>query len=295
MLGKVKRLAKRVLRKCIKPMGTFTFITSPEYYRQLQDLLLIAKPEGFELVRIGREHDGGYILLDNFHNGDTAYSFGISNDVSWDKDMASRGYDVFMYDHTIDGLPEENPRFHWSRLGIADGITQDDRLKTLDELIRANHHEDKHNMILKMDVEGAEWGFLSQVSSETLSQFSQMTFEFHDIPNHKNPEQVLAILRKINQTHQLIHLHANNNGSYIEFGNKKFCSLFELTYALKSKYSFRKDYDVVLPIEIDDVNIASLPEIVLGRWNEHSDIGNRIVVHVNASLNDKRKARVIVF
>ena len=277
----MRSITSRFMRRLMRnPVRTYRFITSPEYYMELQDLLHIAKAEGFDLVRTGREHDGGYILINDFHAGDIAYSFGISNDVSWDKDMASRGCEIFMYDHTIDALPEENSRFHWSRLGIADGTTQDDRLKTLDELIRMNHHEDKSSMILKMDVEGAEWGFFQQVSSETLSQFSQMTFEFHGIPSHSDPELVLSVFRKINRTHQLVHLHANNNGNYISFGHKKFCSLFEMTFALRSQYTFTEDYDVSLPIRIDSVNIPTLPEIELGRWNEHVDIGDRVTAHI---------------
>ena len=266
--------------KLDSPIRKFDIFTSRDYYSELQKLLHISKPEGFDFVRIGREHDGGYILLDDFHAGDIAYSFGICNDVSWDKAMASKGYDVFMYDHTIDGLPEENPRFHWTKLGIADGKTQDVRLKTLDELIRTNHHENTRNMILKMDVEGAEWGFFEQVSSETLSQFSQMTFEFHGIPNHSNPELVLEVFRKINKTHQLVHVHANNNGNYISFGHKKFCDLFEFTYVLRSKYSFSENYDVNLPLSIDEVNIPALPEIELGRWNQDAEIGERLTAHV---------------
>ena len=212
MLKFVKSAIKRYLFKRwgIRRRIKLDLILSKGYYRELQDLLHIAKVEGIDLVRIGREYDGGYIMLNDFHDGGIAYSFGISNDVSWDKDMASRGYDVFMYDHTIDELPEQNPHFHWSKLGIADGETHDDRLKTIDELIKQNHHEDKRNMILKMDVEGAEWGFLSQVDSETLSQFSQITLEFHNVINNRDTKQVLEALRKLNITHQLIHVHANN-------------------------------------------------------------------------------------
>ena len=287
MLGRVKKKVKGLLRKRllrgIKPVKTLEFLTSPEYYSELQDLLHISKVEGVELVRIGCERDGGYIMLNDFHAGDTAYSFGISNDVSWDKDMASRGYDVFMYDHTIAGLPEENPRFHWQQLGISDGISSDHRLKTLDELIKNNRHEDKRSMILKMDVEGAEWGFLQQVSSEILSQFSQMAFEFHDMTNPENPDAVLAAFRKINSTHKLIHIHANNYAEdYVSFMGKKYCPTLEMTYALRSKYSFMENYDVNLPLSIDNANTPSLPELELGRWNERVDIGKRITVHVRA-------------
>ena len=109
-----------------------------------------------------------------------------------------------------------------------------------------------------------------------------MTFEFHGIPGHTNPELVLEVFRKLNRTHQLVHIHANNNGHYISFGHKKFCDLFEFTYVLRSKYSFIDDYDVNLPLSIDDVNVPSLPEIILGRWNEYAQFGEKVTVHVKA-------------
>ena len=252
-------------------------VTSENYYRELHSLLKIDSAEGFDLIRIGRDYDGGYIMLDDFEPGGIAYSFGISGDVSWDKDMASRGYDVFMYDHTIDGLPEENTRFHWSKLGIADGVTHDDRLKTLEELISRNGHEGKRDMILKMDVEGAEWGFLESVKPETLSQFSQMTFELHNMIKLADHERVLNILRKINETHQLVHLHANNVSSYVTIGGRNFAALFEVSYVLRDKYKFSSEYDVKLPLKIDMPNITGWPEIELGYWNRKLEFDGRII------------------
>ena len=92
-----------------------------------------------------------------------------------------------------------------------------------------------------------------------------------------------------------MHLHANNNGQYISFMGKKFCSLFEMTFALRSKYTFTEDYDVCLPLDIDSVNTPSLPEIALGRWNEHVNIGSKTTVHVYADMSKKSRARVIAF
>lgn len=243
-----------------------TLTADEGYYRRLHGLLHISGAEGYPIVRIGRENDGGYVMLDDFPGG-VAYSFGIAGDVSWDRDMASRGYDLFMYDHTIDGLPEENPRFHWEKLGIADGRTHDDRLKTLEELISRNGHEGKRNMILKMDVEGAEWGFLEAVSSGTLSQFSQIVFEFHDMTSPEDEDAVLDALRKLNATHQLIHLHANNFGNYVVSGGKNFASVLEASYVLRENYRLEEIDDVILPLDIDSPNDKYYPEIELGRWN----------------------------
>ena len=251
-----------------------TFIMSKEYYDELHGLLHIAKVEGFDLIRTGNEHDGGYIMLNDFETGDIAYSFGIAQNVVWDRDMASRGYDVFMYDHTIDGLPEENPRSHWYKLGIGDGSGRDERLKTLEELISRNGHEGKRDMILKMDVEGAEWGFLESVKHETLLQFRQIIFEFHGLLDAEkyglgvSYSRILEMLSKINKTHQLIHLHPCNFRNYISIDGKVYPDTIEASYVIRDKYKFIQDYDVNLPLKIDTPDRKYTPEIELGRWNE---------------------------
>ena len=109
-----------------------------------------------------------------------------------------------------------------------------------------------------------------------------MTFEFHNVINSEKPELVLEVFRKINRTHQLIHMHANNMGNYISFGSKKFCSLPELTYVLREKYSFDEHYEINLPLSIDSPNLSSLPEIEFGRWNEPSDFGEIVSAHIVA-------------
>ena len=271
------------LRKALdfdNPLVEQSFTTSLDYYEAIQDLLHIYRVEGFNLTRIGRKGNAGYVMLDDFHGEKIAYSFGIGDDVVWDKDMASRGYDVFMYDHTIDGLPEENLRFHWSQIGIADGIAQDKRLKSLDELLKQNHHEDKQDMILKMDVERAEWGFLRQTSSETLSKFSQIVFELHSINHLENRELILEDLRKLNKTHKLIHLHACNWGYHIEIGGKKFPTVYEATYILRDKYNIADDYDPDLPLELDSPTSRLVPDIELGHWNRRIELDDRFTLRI---------------
>ena len=71
-----------------------------------------------EKILIGEKRDGGYVLLDDFKNIKIAYSFGISNNIHFDKELADKGIDVYMYDHTINQLPFNNSRFHWKKIGI---------------------------------------------------------------------------------------------------------------------------------------------------------------------------------
>ena len=271
---------REALRK-VKTTRRYKFITQSEYYHEIWKLLHISKAEGHELVRMGRNNDGGYIMLDDFSSDDKiAYSFGISRDVSWDKAMASRGYDVFMYDHTIDSLPEENSRFHWFKLGISDSSMNADRLKTLEYFIEQNHHQDKHDMILKMDVEGAEWGFIENVKTETLNRFSQILFEFHGMNDPKLCDRIPNVLRKLNQTHQLIHLHAQNTGCYVCTGGKTFCNQIEVSYVRRDRYVFIDDYDVNLPIDIDMPASWCADDAELGRWNDEYEDDKSISIIV---------------
>ena len=60
---------------------------------------------GKKRVLIGNKKDGSYIMLDDFENRKIAYSIGIYNLIQFDKALADKGIDVYMYDHTINNLP----------------------------------------------------------------------------------------------------------------------------------------------------------------------------------------------
>lgn len=245
----------------------------PEYYEALRERLKIKKIIGKNFVRFGRNYDGGYIMVDNFKAfGGIAYSFGIGDDVSWDLDMAARGYDVFMYDPTIDRLPQNHERFHFFKEGILGIEVKEKSMNTLENFIRLNGHEDKENMILKMDVEGAEWSFLSTVSPELLSKFDQIVFEFHDMLRPKDQSVMnatLACIKKINRTHSLVHLHASNCDSFLILDDKVlFPNVLELTYVKTSNYKLVEDENIFLPISLDAPNNKGGPDVPLGFWNK---------------------------
>ena len=110
-----------------------------EYIRSIRKQMQVCLPQGKDFIRVGRDYDGGYTMVNNFKSPKIAYSFGICDDVSWDLDMVNKGYDVYMYDHTIDALPMNHPSFHYFKLGIGDESTNP-QLKSLEDLIIKNGH-----------------------------------------------------------------------------------------------------------------------------------------------------------
>ena len=233
------------------------------WFRELDQLLGVRKVSGrYKFLRIGRDNDGGYILLDDFYDVQGVYSFGISGDVSFEKDMAKRGIDCFMYDHTIDRLPEENQFFHWQQKGIAGSDKPEEKLFMLQTLMKENGNLGGRDIILKMDVEGAEWEFLEHTSSELLTCFRQIVFELHGVTNMSN-NKVMPMLRKLKETHTPVWLHANNYCPAEVAGNFVFASSMEMLYLNNSCYEFAEG-EVKFPWVLDMPNNPEAPEIVLG-------------------------------
>lgn len=201
-------------------------------------------------------------MLDDFDSKCVAYSFGISNDVSWDDDMADRGFEIFMYDHTIEGLPHQRAQFHFYPYGIAE--TKQAKLDTLENFINHNGHTHHKHMVLKMDVEGAEWTVLQQMDKTVLSCFDQMVFELHRI---EDMACMIRVLEKLNESYQVVHVHANNYCSPTWDDERAWPYAFEVTYANRNRYTFEEPKELCLPIDIDRPCNPNMPELSLGQWN----------------------------
>ena len=240
-----------------------------EYYKKLKECLKLYKAEEYEYSRIGLPgRDGGYIMLNDFGDSNIAYSFGICNDVSWDNVMAEVGYDIYQYDHTINALPFARKEFHWFKEGISGTDTENAQLKSLKYFLDRNGHLEQKNMILKMDVEGAEWDFLETVTPKILKQFDQIVFEMHNLVRSKDSHRIISLLEKLNKTHALIHIHGNNCGVQLKMGNTIFPDVIETTYVNKAKYKTTEIDSVSLPLTLDAPNDRGREDIKLGNWNE---------------------------
>ncbi len=251
--------------------GSAELLEEYNYVKSVHDLLNIRKVNNSNcnLVRVGKKYDGGYVLLANkqgcFSDNKIAYSLGISDDVSFDLSVSQKDYDIYQYDHTISGLPQENKHFHWKKIGIT-GYEETNELKNLSTLLVLNGHDDLDGMLLKMDIEGHEYGTILNADEQLIKRFDQIVIEFHDILDFDNRDITLKVFEKINKTHQLIHIHANNN-SYVSFNGALVTpNVFEATYVIKDKFDF-SPHNIVYPSEIDMPCRREFPDILLGRWN----------------------------
>jgi hypothetical protein len=221
-------------------------LNDPDNQLCIYHLIYPKKVIGKNKILIGTKSDGCYVLLDDFTNIQIAYSFGISKEIQFDDELAKRGIDVYMYDHTINSLPYNNTKFHWKKIGISGNNQTNDQLKTLEYLLKENGHSSKNNMILKIDVEGWEWNALNDLDPEIFKQFKYIIVEFHFIePN--NITIYFNVLKKIKKTHQVFYSRCHMREIAIQFGNNRICKYLELSYIIREGNHFVKD-DSIYPI-----------------------------------------------
>ncbi len=241
-------------------------------FHQLIPLLSPMDISGAEYRRYGRNYDGGYVMLKDFSSRDTdaAYSFGIGGDVTWDEEIAALGIPVYMYDHTIKKLPKTNPLFHFFREGVT-GNPDEKGLDTLSNFLRRNGHQESSRLLLKMDIEGYEWGVLDETPSSVIGQFTQILLELHGLNTSSSEEKVskiLAVLNKINKTHQSIHVHANGQTPVDYLGELTLPNDLEVTYIRRIDYADKFIPNArKFPTSIDQSTSRYLPDIPLGRFS----------------------------
>ena len=229
-------------------------INDPDEKLCIYHLILPKEVVGKKRILLGEKYDGCYVLLDDFENIKIAYSFGISNNILFDKALADKGIEVYMYDHTINSLPYQNPKFHWKKLGICGIGSNFTNMKNLEELIKENGHINEKNMILKIDVDNWEWESIINLKEETLNQFKYIAIEYHFKYNIKYKKEYLfyKVIKKISKTHQAFYTRCNGDRSrIINFGNNRICHIIEVSYIIKENNSFLTDESIYPIYEFD--------------------------------------------
>jgi hypothetical protein len=250
-------------------------------FRRTAEIISMLTPmdvAGAAFVRVGRDYDGGYVMLDAIAPGsiDAAFGFGIGEDTSWDEAIAGRGIDVYMFDHTIKTLPTGLPRCRAFGIGVT-GRLKGPSLRTLSELLAEHGHAASRRLIMKMDVEGCEWDVLDEAPFQVIGQFSQIVVEFHHLTDAVHDparmSNVRRILDKINRTHQCVHVHANGKRPPLCVGPLVLPDKLEVTYARRADWEGRFSVGRrQFPTELDQPSREGWPDVYLGTFSVRSAV-----------------------
>ena len=187
---------------------------SPEVAKARQELFAELQPvklANCTLKRFGHPHDGGYLLCDNLLEGvESAYSYGIEGRDDWGCQISLRSkvtvhqYDCF--DPIRPKCPGGSTAFHEECIGAEASTWEGKAFDTLAGQIAKNGDVGKR-LLVKMDVEGAEWTSLLGAPEATLERIDQLALELHDFDTPRARD----VLRRLKQTFFVVNVHFNNN------------------------------------------------------------------------------------
>lgn len=230
--------------------------------------LVVYKNE-YEKIRVGSLNDGGYVISNLPSNYDLFISCGINDNIDFEVDFINKyGVICQAFDGTINELPKNVNNLFFNKLNI--GIDNTDNTTNLKNLI-----EKYDNIMLKMDIETYEFRWINILTKNELNKFKQMVIEFHfpftdfclenlDIPT--SSEFKMNILKKINETHYLIHFHPNTACGTTQYNNYNVPNVFEATYIRKDCQTNIGINDINIPHPLDKKNIITDQEIYLSGY-----------------------------
>ena len=188
-----------------------------------------------QLKRYGSIADGGYVLpISVVNKSKFLISGGIENNNEFELSLAKLGITGVQIDNSIDKPPKfhKNLSFIRATLGNRNEINIDTLL---------NNFPGEHNGILKLDIEGAEYVVLSELTS--YARFNVITVEFHNL--YMISEDIFwdnfkKVLTNIRQNHEVVFISPNNCCGYTILGGYPVPNVMEVTFAKKKLINGRK-------------------------------------------------------
>jgi hypothetical protein len=194
-----------------------------------------------DLVRIGKDNDGGYLInLEDVNKTTTLLSFGVGEDISFERHFtAINKCPVIAYDNTVSNIHTDffqNDNSHVEK-NVVDDISFINTLKDLPD-----------NVFLKCDIDGSEYYILEDIIRND-NKFSGISMEFHSITNYDNFNSMTNFISKTSL--KLVHTHINNY-AYINREGQYIPDVVELSFSSSDNISYSNS--ISLPNKLDMPN-----------------------------------------
>lgn len=250
-------------------------VSTPEIMQVFE--ILKPKASATPLIRIGGDFDGSYLVPDDLDGIDACFSPGV-NRVKYFEDVLTDTYGVaaHMCDFSCDvdefktPLREGRQTFRKKWLDVTPG---EDNI-SLEDWIR--DHDVAGDLLLQMDIEGAEYRNLLATSDDTLARFRVIVIEVHGLGKLLDGPILRGVLApffsKLARSFVTVHAHPNNCcGDFAVPGTDvRIPNLLELTLVRKDRFvPAAGSPSLPHPLDVSR-NVPSRPPLFLSdAWVDH--------------------------
>ena len=252
---------------------------------------LLPENFGFELIRIGSDFDGGYLIPKDLEGVRKCISPGVGDSINLEKFLAAK-YDIQSYlaDPTVKIPQFLPPGLSFKQIGISyvsevsqiidmqSGERQEFDSVTLEEFVNDYTLQDEGELMLQMDIENSEYLALLAAGPNFLNRFRILIVEFHSIPNIFEEkyftEIVKPLFNKLNKIFYVAHIHANNVAIPVKILNLEIPHAIEVTFHNRNRVNpTKKTFVTEIYNKLDKPCNPTKPEVHLDMklFNKNSD------------------------
>ena len=248
--------------------------------------MLIPKPCGHQLLRIGSDNDGGYLIPDDLVGIESCFSPGTANTKDFEDALVNR-YKIksYMCDYSSDLEKLDTPIIEGMQFfekKWLDTVESDIALE-INNWTR-DHSTPGSDLILQMDIEGYEYKNIIHCTDETLKRFRIIVLEIHHLhllPFSQFLDGVfLPAFQKLTSSFTCVHSHSNNCCPQIDLGyNLEIPAVCELTFLRNDRLHHDRIVPVQLPHPLDRLNDISKPALDIPSWSKKYSDRNEYLHH----------------
>jgi hypothetical protein len=255
-------------------MGANVFLKNLiKFYSELYGMTITPTRK---LIRLGATNDGGYLIPEDLGSVSYCFSPGVSDMADFELDCARiYGMKVFMCDHTVETMPLTHPNFHFLKKGIGYQSSMRDFAQPVSSWVGQSVKEEDAELLMQMDIEGAEYDFFLCEPSSFLCRFKYIIFEMHYLhvmlEEQNFNARLLPFLNKIKANFNIVHIHPNTSTVFAAIGNLKLTHCLEITLENKS-------------LMISSSNKAT--DKIIRKYNKHNLDTPNLISNENIDLPD---------
>lgn len=248
--------------------GLYIQTITPEY--RLLSLIEKLRPvrADLDLIRIGSDSDGGYLVPNDLNGISACFSPGVGPTSSFEEDLFTRfSIPSHLCDYSVSGPPGNFKPASFEKKFL--GATEDDRFTTLNNWMEKSPEYDlETDLILQMDIEGGEYTAILSTEEDKLKRFRIIIVEFHNAEHWSDPaffEIADSTFSKLLKHFYVLHIHPNNYGNLLRLGQVIVPDVFELSLVRKDRCTPIGNPET-LPHALDRPCNPNNPEIILPEY-----------------------------
>jgi len=259
-------LYERVQRKITEGFRSGMFalgwnVTEQSNPAEVLALIQRLRPQdcGIDLIRVGGNKDGGYLIPNDLEGIEYCFSPGVSDLSDFQDHLANLHIKSFLADYSVDSPPVTTPELIFEKKYL--GATDLHPYITLASWKEKSLKDYSGDLLLQMDIEGFEIDVILNTPGKLLDQFRIMVIEFHNMDRLFDPFALRVFqscFDKLTEFFHVVHIHPNNYHKSVKKNGVEVPMTMEFTFLNKRRVKSTKP-QLVFPHKLDFDNTGRKP------------------------------------